>query len=232
MSFLAGLISIIYNVLFLRGEEGFRRASSLSKLMFIMAVITLMVKNPEKVFILGILVMIMGVYYPGVKWLYSTLILTSIFGAYMGLSTLMSNLLGWSSLSIIEVIFIAVRTMVISFSIIFVFVIISPTSLTNLMLRIGLKRRYVHVPMLIWRLIPYGIRSFIDAIMIGYLKREKTIARLPVVVAGVWEMGSFVEEYCYHRLNAQLNSPIILVRESYTADILLVFSSFIIILLL
>ncbi|MEM4537963.1 MAG: hypothetical protein QXP68_04370 [Thermosphaera sp.] len=232
MNFLASLISIIYNVLFLRGEEGFRRASSLPKLMFIMTVITLMIRNPERLFILGILVIALGAYHPGVRWLYSTLFLTGILGTYMSLSTLISNLLGWSNLSSLEIILIALRTIVVSSNVIFIFVIISPTSLTNLMKRVGIERRFVHMPMLVWRLVPYGIRWFTDSLMIGYLKKEKATARLPVVAAGVLEMGRFVEEYCYYRLNAKLKNPIILVREQYIADILLSVSSFIILLLL
>ncbi|QOR94145.1 hypothetical protein IMZ38_05795 [Thermosphaera chiliense] len=230
MSVVGALVSIIYNVFFLHSEEGFRRAEPFSKLIFILCVLTLMLRHPHGVIITGVLTLLLGLYYPGMEWALSTLVLTSLVGAYMGGSTLLSNFLGWSSLSILEILLVVARTITLSTTIIFIVVIISPVSLTNILRKIGFKKQAVHIPLLIWRLVPYGMKWFVESLMIGALKNEKTTARIPVVVAGLVEVGRFLEEYSYHRLSSEMKTPILLVKEEYTPDIILVFFSFLMLL--
>ncbi|ADG90629.1 hypothetical protein [Thermosphaera aggregans] len=232
MSIIGALVSIVYNVFFMRGEEGFRRVESFSKLIFILCTLTLMFRRPDRVIITGFITLLLGLYYPGMEWALSTLVLTSILGAYMGLSTLLSNFLGWSSLSIFQVFMVVVRTISFSTTIIFIVAILSPRALSNILRKIGLKKLVVHIPILIWRLIPYGMKWFTESLMIGYLKNERVTTRIPVVAAGVIEVGQYLEEYSYYRLNSEMKKPILLVKEEYTSDIILIVVSFLMLLLL
>lgn len=232
MSVIGSLVSIIYNVFFLRGEDGFRRAEPFSKIIFILCAITLMTRHPGGVVITGVITLLLGLYYPGVEWATSTLVLTSLLGAYMGASTLLSNVLGWSSLTIFQILLVMARTITLSTTVIFIVVILSPVSISNILRKLGIRKLVVHVPLLIWRLVPYGMRWFMESLMIGSLKNEKTTARIPVVAAGVIEVGRFLEEYSYHRLNSEIKTPIILVKERHTPDIILVAFSFLMLLLL
>ena len=150
----------------------------------------------------------------------------------MGLSTLLSNFLGWSSLSIFQVFMVVVRTISFSTTIIFIVAILSPTALSNILRKIGLKKLVVHIPILIWRLIPYGMKWFTESLMIGSLKNERVTTRIPVVAAGVIEVGKYLEEYSYYRLNSEMKKPIVLVKEEYTSDIILIVVSFLMLLLL
>jgi hypothetical protein len=232
VSIIGALVSIVYNVFFMRGEEGFRRVESFSKLIFILCTLTLMFRRPDRVIITGFITLLLGLYYPGMEWALSTLVLTSILGAYMGLSTLLSNFLGWSSLSIFQVFMVVVRTISFSTTIIFIVAILSPRALSNILRKIGLKKLVVHIPILIWRLIPYGMKWFTESLMIGYLKNERVTTRIPVVAAGVIEVGQYLEEYSYYRLNSEMKKPILLVKEEYTSDIILIVVSFLMLLLL
>jgi hypothetical protein len=56
--------------------------------------------------------------------------------------------------------------------------------------------------------------------------------RIPVVAAGVIEVGKYLEEYSYYRLNSEMKKPIVLVKEGYTSDIILIVVSFLMLLLL
>jgi hypothetical protein len=232
VSIIGALVSIVYNVFFMRGEEGFRRAESFSKLIFILCTLTLVFRRPDGVIITGFITLLLGLYYPGMEWALSTLVLTSILGAYMGLSTLLSNFLGWSSLSIFQVFMVVVRTISFSTTIIFIVAILSPRALSNILRKIGLKKLVVHIPILIWRLIPYGMKWFTESLMIGSLKNERVTTRIPVVAAGVIEVGKYLEEYSYYRLNSEMKKPIVLVKEEYMSDIILIVVSFLMLLLL
>jgi len=173
VSIIGALVSIVYKVFFMRGEEGFRRAEFFSKLIFILSTLTLVFRRPDGVIITGFITLLLGLYHPGIEWALSTLVLTSTLGAYMGLSTLLSNFLGWSSLSIFQVFMVVVRTISFSTTIIFIVTILSPRALSNILRKIGLKKLVVHIPILIWRLIPYGMKWFTESLMIGSLKTKE-----------------------------------------------------------
>ncbi|MCY0867697.1 MAG: hypothetical protein OWQ48_00475 [Desulfurococcus sp.] len=232
MAVLGWLVSVVYKAFFLKGDTGFKRAHWTVKVLYI-AILTLIIARGDLGLLLGALLvsLALGLISPGYEWVLSTLTLSSIVSAYMSLTSLIASLAGFSPVGgYWSIVFIALRTLSLSTIIAFSFVIISPLEISSLLILLG-AGRLAGIPLLVWRLIPYGLKSFSESLGIGYVKGERVSQRIPPAVASVIEIGGFIEEYCFYKLNSKAKR-IVLPEYTWRHTAILALSSVILMLLL
>lgn len=207
MSILGWLVSVVYKALFLTGDSGYKLAHPLAKLVIIASVAAFIAQHPVHAPVLIPLVLVLGFIYPGSEWVVAASLLSLLAGAYLAVSAYLLSLLGLYYMSLVDVVLVALRTYAISIAILFLFNTISPVDLYNALyyLKAGSSSNY---PLLLWRLIPQGLKNFAEAISLSVVKGEKAVKRIPAAVASVIEAGWFIEEYCYWRLRTKPQSPI------------------------
>ncbi|MEM0031523.1 MAG: hypothetical protein QXV54_05810 [Desulfurococcaceae archaeon] len=226
MGFIDWFIGVIYKSLFLAGDDGFRRAHFLAKAVFILSVILLITRNPSKSYLLIGFLTPLGLIFPGFEWVIAILGLSGFTGLILSFSAYLLSLLGLYQMSILRMLDIVLRTIGVSFGIVFSFNIISPIELYNA-LYILRGRKIAVIPLLIWKMIPQGLRNFVDSLMVGYLKKEFFARRIPPAVASVIEASWFIEEYCYWKLRIPVKTRINLER-SYKYTLILLAASLLI----
>lgn len=219
MSLLGWLVSILYKSLFLLGDTGYRRAHLLSKFVFILSVVLLISVNPERSYILFLLISPIGVISPGLEWLIAISSLSAVVGFFLAGSALLLSLFGLFQMTIYQFIMIIIRTVGISIGIVFSFNIISPIELYNILYYLRLRKIAV-VPLTLWKIIPYGLKNILDSLTVGQLKREFFTKRIAPSVASMLETSWLIEEYCYWRLKTVPKVPISYER-SYKYTIIL-----------
>jgi len=201
MGFISWLISVVYRTFFLKGDTGFKTAHWAVKVVHILLVAVVLASGDTRLLAgLALSLVILGFISPGREWVASTLALSTIVSLYMSLTALLGSLVGLAPVSVEDAVVIGVKTLTVSISIAFTFTLISPLEISALLVKLG-ARRAGSFPLLTWRLIPYGLKSFVESLQIGYVKGEKTSSRIPPAVASILEIGGFIEEYCFHKLN-------------------------------
>ncbi len=195
------LIQHVYRSLFLTGETGFRNTYSLVKIVFIATTLYCFLPlNLLTTFYLLILFSILGLIDKGVKWIISTYTLSSIPSIWYGLSTLLLSIIGYIPYTPpLNIGFIILRTFTFSTMILFYASIISPTRIYNILYKLGLEKQAV-IPLLTWRLIPYGLTNMVESLAIGKLKNEGIRERLPPAIASMIELGEMVRESAYYKI--------------------------------
>ncbi|MEM4718029.1 MAG: hypothetical protein QXE81_04630 [Desulfurococcaceae archaeon] len=219
MSIPGWLVSVVYKSLFLAGDTGYRRAHLLSKFVFILSVILLISVNPERSYILVLIVAPISIIYPGLEWLIAISSLSAFVGLFLAGSAFILSSIGLFQMTLYQFTMIVIRTIGISIGIIFSFNIISPIELYNILYSLHLRKIAV-VPLILWKIIPYGLKSILDSLMVGQLKRELFTKRIAPAVASMLETSWFIEEYCYWRLKSTPKTPISYER-SYKYTIIL-----------
>jgi len=209
--------------MFLTGDSGFRRAHLESKIVFTASLLFAYMVNPEKFPTLLPVLCVLGALHAGLEWIVATLTLTSLVGAYLAGSAYLLSLIGVYTMTLLQVLFVALRAVAIAFSIVLVFNMISPIELYNALHLLGARRSSSYT-LLLWRLMPLALRNFIDSLAVGYLKREKIASRIPPATASVIEAGWFIEEYSYWRLRVKSKTHISLPRSLLHTFTLLFFS--------
>lgn len=229
MGFLTWLISVVYKSMFLTGDTGLRKAHIASKALFTFSLILVYMHSPEKAPLLLPILLLLGFLHAGLEWIIATLTLTGLVSAYLASSAYLLSLTGLYTMTPLEVLSVTLRSITVGFALILLFNVISPVELYNALHALGAKR-FSSYPLLVWRLIPLGLRNFVDSVAVGYLKREKITSRIPPATASVIEAGWFIEEYLYWRLRVKSKTQIPLSR-SIVYSIVLVVTSLITLLL-
>ena len=229
MGFIGLLVSIIYKTLFLSGDSGYRLAHTYSKLVLIASMTAILVFSPRKTIFIIPLIVVLGLISPGLDWVIASITLSGLAGFYLSISAYLLSLTGLYSMDLFKIIEVAARTTGISLSFIFMFTIISPIEIHDLLYYLKGRRACV-IPLLLWRLIPYSLRNFMDSLAVGYLKKEKTFKRRAPASASMIETGRFIEDYCYARLETESKTSIQLPRNT-KYSILLIIASLILILI-
>lgn len=194
------LVEMVYKSLFLATDTGYRRAHLLSKMVFILSVALLISLNPRRSYILILLIAPISLLYPGPEWLIAVISLSSIVGLFLAGSALIVSLTGLYEMTFYQFLEIVLRTIGVSIGIVFSFTIISPIEIFNIIYTLRGGKLSV-VPLLLWRMIPQGMKFFLESIHVGKLKQEHLVKRIPPAVAGMKEISSLIEEYCYWRLS-------------------------------
>lgn len=224
MSVLGALVSLIYKSFFLKGDVGFRLAPPLAKLLLLASILFTYVRAPTWEFAIFLTaIAIAGLISPGFQWLYSALTLSGIVAAYMSLTALLLSVIGITSAPLSSIPFIFIRSLYISFSLMFLFSTISPLDIANLMNSLGMKRACLY-PALVWRVVPFSLKAFLDSIQLAAAKGEGVIQRIPPATAAILEAGTYFDEYNYARLESPLPRGIKLRRSAGYAYALLLLS--------
>jgi len=209
MGFISWLVSVVYRTFFLKGDTGFKTTHWAVKVAHILLVTVVLASGDTHLLAgLALSLVILGFISPGREWVVSTLALSTIVSLYMSLTALLGSLVGLAPVSMENAVVIGVKTLTVSISIAFTFTLISPLEISALLVELG-ARRAGSFPLLTWRLIPYGLKSFVESLQIGYVKGEKTSSRIPPAVASILEIGGFMEEYCFHKLNTDAKHAVL-----------------------
>lgn len=209
MGFISWLVSIVYKILFLKGDTGFRQAHWVVKMLHLSLIVFILLENHLRSLTgMAVLSLILGLVSPGYEWAISILALSSLISLYMSLTAMIASIIGFAPVDASLIPFIAVKTLALSVILAFAFIIVSPLEVSSLLIKLG-ARRAGNVPLLIWRLMPYGLKSFTESLAIGYVKKEKTLNRIPPAVASLLEIGGFIEEYCFYKLNTPAKYPVL-----------------------
>ncbi|MEM4487816.1 MAG: hypothetical protein QXK88_03310 [Desulfurococcaceae archaeon] len=221
MGFIGWLVSIVYKSFFLFGDEGYRKAHYLSKIIFVSVVLLLMMTIPERAYLMSFIIIPLGLLSPHPEWILASTILSSLAGLYLSISAYILSFTGLYYMETLQILEIAGRAIGFSLSLIFIFATISPIEIHNLLYFLRSKRSCVF-PLLLWRLVPYGLKNFMDSLSVGSLKGEQVTKRIPPAVASMIEIGRFIDEYCYWRLKTGVKTPLKLNKNSVYTFLLIV----------
>lgn len=221
--FVSWFVSIVYKSFFLTEDTGFRKAHLLAKIVFLWSVWLLITRYPSKTYILPWIILPLGVIYPGIEWIIAVISLTGIVGFAMGVSAYLLSLLGLYQMPLINILLITGRTIGIGVSIIFTVIIISFIEVFNTLYLLK-ARKYAVLPLLLARTIPLGVKNFLESLMISTLKKENIAKRIPPAVAGMIEVGWFIDEYCYWKIRTPAAQYIPMERSYYPTLVLLLAS--------
>lgn len=209
MRVLGWLVAIVYKALFLKGDTGFKQAHWVVKALHLTLVsMAILSGNPLVYTGAFTLFILLGLLSPGYEWAASTLILSSLISIYMSATALLASLAGVAPITLTDAVLIALKTASLSTMLAFSFIIISPLEISSLLIKLG-AGRLAALPLLTWRLMPLGLKTFVESLQIGRVKGERVSARIPPAVAGLMEAGGFIEEYCFHRLSTGAKHPVL-----------------------
>ncbi len=208
MPLIGALVGLVYKTFFLMGESSYRKTPTLLKLFFTITSLTVLFYNPYiGSIIILVLVSVLGVLGYTSKWVYASLTLSSIPGIWYALTAYILGLAGLTqSITLMQALWIYIRTTTISYLILFIASMISPTKTANMLLHI--KREVATTPILLWRITPYGLTTIMESLAIGKLKKEKTKTRIAPAIASLIEYGELVKEINYYRLMNEPRYPI------------------------
>ncbi|MCC6025112.1 MAG: hypothetical protein LM555_02300 [Desulfurococcaceae archaeon] len=229
VGFFTWLVNTVYKSIFLTGDTGLRRAHAASKILFTTSLVVAYTVNPEKSPTLLPLLVALGVLHAGFEWVVAALTLVSLVSAYLAGSAYLLSLTGLYTMTPLQALLVVARATAVAFGVVLVFNMISPVELYNALHTLGAKH-FSSYPLLVWRLMPLGLRNFTDSVAVGYLKREKITSRIPPATASIIEAGWFIEEYSYWRLRVKSKTQIPLPR-SIVHSLVLVAASLTILLL-
>ncbi len=208
MPLIGPLVGLVYKTFFLMGESSYRKTPTFLKLFFTITSLTVLFYNPYMgSIVILVLVSALGVLgYTG-KWVYASLTLSSIPGLWYALTAYILGLAGLTqSITLMQALWIYIRTTTISYLILFITSMISPTKTANILLRV--KKGAATTPILLWRITPYGLTTIMESLAIGKLKKEKTKTRIAPAMASLIEYGELVKEINYYRLISEPKYPI------------------------
>lgn len=219
MSLVSRVLLLVYKSFFVAGDAGYRRAHFLSKVAFILSIVLYTAKSPVKAPIL-VLVIFLGLIYPGKDWATSMLEL-SLFTGFVAIpvACLLSLTTG-GSVYLLQVLEIVVNVAGIVSATAFSFTIISPVEIYNTIYLLRGKSAAT-LPLLIWVLIPRYLKDTLDSTAISNLKVEYYGKRaFHTVVHQLLEVKDYFEEYCYWRLRTPVKT-VITIERSYKYTLIL-----------
>lgn len=218
------LVDLVYKSLFLKGEESYRATSSSLKTLLIALMLLYFIIDPLKSpVVLICMICILGIIGYSFAWFLSAYILSSMPGMWYALTALLFSYIGLSEpIMLADAIIIYLRTACFSLILLFFGSMISPARLTNILFKLSLRRNAV-APILLWRVMPYGLKSMQESLAIGELKKESVSKRLGPAIASLLEYSSMVRESNYYRLNIEMIYPIP-AKDSWKYNLLIIIS--------
>ncbi len=200
------------------------------KILFVASLIGLILAYHDPGIIVALLiVLVLSGIVTGVSWIYATLILSSIPAGWYAVTAYVTSLLGIPPhISLVDAAMIYVRMLSYSEIILFAASMISPVKTTNILRMLGLKSSSI-LPLLMWRLMPLGLRYMEESMMIGQLKGEPATRRIAPALAMMIEAGEKIHRANYHRLKTPISGKLRVTCVSGRAEILLVATSILVI---
>lgn len=186
------LIKLIYEVLFLKGEEGYRLVPiSIKMTYYILMFACLFISgNSKAIIVLWVIWFITAYFWPGLRWVLSVSLLSSIPALWYATSAYLSFLLGLTKQHT-ALITIFMKTLMFSLIFLHLLVSVSPAEISRILFRV--RRQYTYMPLLTWYVIPHVLSQFLLSLEIGKLKREGAVNRLPSGIAASIEISDEIE---------------------------------------
>lgn len=177
-----------------------------------------------------LIVLILSAIVTGPSWVYATIVLSSIPAGWYAVTAYVTSLLGIPPyISLVDALMIYVRMLSYSEIILFGASMISPVKTTNILRRLGFQGSAV-LPLLMWRLMPLGLRYMEESMMIGRLKGEPATRRIAPALAVMIEAGEKIHKANYHRLKTPISGELQVACVPGRAEILLCTTSLLVIL--
>jgi len=232
MSVIEFILNHIFRSIFLKGDVGFRNASLVAKIFFFASALTAftLIRDYYIALILYITVIILGLIDKGFEWCISSTITSSIPALWFTTTTYILAVVGLlNTISITGLITIFTRTLAFGVLMLFTLSIVNPVDIYNLLYKLG-YRKYACTPLLLWRLIPYGLVNTVESLGIARVKNERFYKRMASAMASIIELGEYTRVYSYWKI---YNEPkhVLPIVKSLKHDLILISHSLLYILL-
>jgi len=226
MSIIEFILNHIFRSIFLKGDVGFRNASLIAKVVFFASALTVftLIRDYRIALLLYATVIILGLIDKGFEWCLSSTITSLIPALWFTTTTYILALAGLlSGISIIGLITIFTRTLSFGVLMLFTLSIVNPVEIYNLLYRLGYGK-YSCFPLLLWRLIPYGLINTIESLGIARVKKERFYKRMASAMASIMELGDYTRVYSYWKI---YNEPrhVLPIAKSLKHDLALILHS-------
>ena len=204
MRVIGALVSLIYRSLFLKGVSGAKAAHSLARLAYVSAFVAAVYLRGDSVFLAAATAALMAFADSRLDWVGPATILSSIPATWYALTAYLISLAGVPPVvTLADAVIIFARTLALSLTIMFIIYSIDPVSISNALYALG-ARRASTAPLLVWRVMPYGLSAMMESLAIGELKGEGVGKRIAPAVAAIIEHGRGIEASAYLRLSAPM----------------------------
>jgi len=201
---IGALVSLIYKSLFLKGASGVKDAHSIAKVAYIVAFVAAAYLRDDSVYFAAVTAAAMALADSGLDWVVPAVTLSSIPASWYALTAYIISLAGVPpEVTLGDAAVIFARTLSISLVIMFVIYSMDPISISNALHAVG-ARKAASAPLLIWRVMPYGLSTMVESLAIGELKGEGAGKRIAPAIAAIIEHGRGVEASAYLRLAAPM----------------------------
>lgn len=204
MRVIGALVSLIYRSLFLKGASGAKAAHSLAKLAYVSAFVVAAYLRGDSAYVAAATAALIAIADSRLDWVGPAVILSSIPAAWYAITAYLISLAGIPpTVSLADAAAIFGRTLAYSLTIMFIVYSVDPVSLSNALHALG-ARKASSFPLLIWRVMPYGLSAMIESLSIGELKGEKVSKRIAPAIATIIEHGRGIEASAYLRLASEM----------------------------
>ncbi len=204
MRVIGALVSLIYRSLFLRGTSGAKAAHFIAKLAYVSAFVIAAYLRGDSIYIAAATAALIALADSGLDWVGPAVILSSIPATWYALTAYLLSLAGVPpTVTPADAAIIFARALAYSLTIMFIIYSIDPVSISNALHALG-ARKVSSAPLLIWRVMPYGLSTMMESLAIGELKGEGASKRIAPAIAAIIEHGRGIEASAYLRLAAPM----------------------------
>lgn len=196
---------IVYRSFFLTGETILRKTILFVKIIFVATMIYTYICSLNKIILLMYmftLLLILSYIDRGLEWIVSVILLSIIPALWFITTTYLLMIISYRNIDVYILLFILIRTIVLTYTVVFSYSIINPVEIYDLLIKIGLNKYSIAI-LLFYRLVPYGLNNFNESLSISKLKKEKVKNRLGPAVASIIETINYMNEYCYFKINSE-----------------------------
>lgn len=200
MNTLGKFVYLVYTSMFLTGERGVKGVSPYVRVLLAVALASMYVAGglfvPSSLALMGLI----GSIGYGPAWFISVVTLTSIPSLWLAATAYALSLLGFiQPLTILDATWIYLRSLTLGSMMVFFFNLINLREVYNLLVKTRLNKVAV-APLLIWRIIPYGLLNVAESLSLTKVKGEKLLKRLPPALASLIELGDLFKEASYYKI--------------------------------
>ena len=204
MRVIGALVSLIYRSLFLKGTSGAKAAHSLAKLAYVSAFVAAAYLRGDSVYVAAATAALIALADSRLDWAGPATLLSSIPATWYALTAYLISLAGIPPVvTFTDAAIIFARALAYSLTIMFIIYSIDPVSISNALHALG-ARKASSAPLLIWRVMPYGLSAMMESLAIGELKGERASKRIAPAIAAIIEHGRGIEASAYLRLAAEM----------------------------
>lgn len=191
---------LVYKAMFLKGDVGLKKIHF--SLRFLIALSIAILYSFDRCFtcIALLLIYATGLSGLGKDWVLSVLILTSIPSLWFSITSFVLSILGFTrTIDLPSLLWIFLRSFTLGSAITLFFNMLNVVEIYNFFIRVKMNR-FATIPLLIWRVIPYGLMNTYESLAISKIKGEKIRNRIAPAIASILEIGDLIYESSYYKL--------------------------------